>query len=293
MKYAFFPGCVLEGAAKEAHTATVKVAAVLGIELVELEGWTCCGASHLQDVDEAASVVINARNIALAEELGLPLLTVCNTCTLMLRKAKAALDGGEKSTANKILKANGLEYRGTSQVTHFLWALIRDYGLDNLRRKVTRPLTGLRVAGYYGCHILRPPQIMNFEDHAVPHSLEDLIVALGAEPVDFAAKLKCCGFHACWTAENDVLNITGENNLSAITAGAECIVTPCPLCQMQLDMYQPEGQQRVGTTRQIPVLHLAQLIGLALGLRSHELGMGRHVIPAGFAAVNMAAVSPD
>ena len=280
MKYAFFPGCVLEGAAKEAHTATVKVAAALDIELVELEGWTCCGASHLQDVDEAAAVVVNARNIALAEELGLPLLTVCNTCTLMLRKAKVALDDGEKESANKILKANGLEYRGTSEVTHFLWALIRDYGLDNLRQKVTRPLAGLRVAGYYGCHILRPPQIMDFEDYAAPHSLDDLIVALGAESVDFSAKLKCCGFHAFWTAETDVLKMTGENNLSAITAGAGCIVTPCPLCQMQMDMYQPEGQAQVKTTTQIPVLHLAQLIGLALGLSPRELGMNRHIVPA-------------
>jgi succinate dehydrogenase / fumarate reductase cytochrome b subunit len=280
MRYAFFPGCVLEGAAKEAYTATVKVAEVLGIELVELTGWTCCGASHLHDVDEAASVVVNARNIALAEELGLPLLTVCNTCTLMLRKAKAALDSGEKNKANEILKANGLEYRGSSQVTHFLWALIRDYGLDKLHQAVVKPLTGLRVAGYYGCHILRPPQVMDFEDHAAPHSLEDLITALGAEPVDFTAKLKCCGFHAFWTAERDVLAMTGENNLSAINAGAQCVVTPCPLCQMQLDMYQPEGQALAGTKTDIPVFHLAQLIGLALGLTPRELGMNRHIIPA-------------
>lgn len=283
MRYAFFPGCVLEGAAKEAYTATVRVAEALGIELVELEGWTCCGASHLQDVNEAAAVTVNARNIALAEEMGLPLLTVCNTCTLMLRKAKAALDGGGKEAANKVLKANGLEYRGSSEVTHLLWALIRDYGLDNLRRKVTRPLTGLKVAGYYGCHILRPPQIMGFEDYAAPHSLEDLCVALGAEPVDYPAALKCCGFHAFWTAETDVYKATGENNLSAIEAGAGCIVTPCPLCQMQLDMYQPEGQAAVKTDRQIPVLHLAQLIGLALGIAPRDLGLNRHIVPLQFA----------
>jgi succinate dehydrogenase / fumarate reductase, cytochrome b subunit len=281
MKYGFFPGCVLEGAAKEAYTATIRVAQELGIELVELSGWTCCGSSHIQDVDETAALAINARNIALAEQMDLPLLTVCNTCTLMLRKAKHELDGGLKDKINGILAKGGLEYKGTSEVTHLLWAIIKEYGLDNLRKKVIRPLTGLKVAGYYGCHILRPPQIMNFEDHANPRSLEMLIEALGGDPVDFDAKLKCCGFHAFWTAEQDVLKMTGANNLSAVNAGAECMVTPCPLCQMQLDMYQPEGKAAVQTDKEIPVLHLAQLIGLALGIDAKELGLDRHIVHFG------------
>lgn len=279
MKYGFFPGCVLEGAAKEAFTATTRVARELGIELVELPGWTCCGASHIQDVDETVALAINARNIALAEQLNLPLLTVCNTCTLMLRKAKAELDSGAKDKINPILAKGGCEYKGTSEVTHLLWVIIKEYGLDKLRKKVVCPLTGLKVAGYYGCHILRPPQIMNFEDHARPQSLEMLITTLGATSVEFDTKLKCCGFHAFFTAEKDVLQMTGENNLSAITAGADCMVTPCPLCQMQMDMYQPEGQKAVQTDKEIPVLHLAQLIGLALGIRPQELGLHHHIVP--------------
>lgn len=277
MKYAFFPGCVLEGAAKEAHAATLKVAEALNIELVELEGWTCCGASHLQDMDEITALAVNARNIALAEKLELPLLTVCNTCTLMLRQTKAKLDNGQKDQINSILAKGGLQYGGTSQVIHLLWALIRDYGLEKLAQKVKNPLSGLKVAGYYGCHILRPPKVMGFEDAARPHSLEDTITALGAQPVDFSAKLKCCGFHAFWTAEKDVMALTGAANGSAIAAGADCIVTPCPLCQMQLDMYQPEGRKAAGLEKEIPVLHLPQLIGLALGLNPQELGLDRHV----------------
>lgn len=281
MRYAFFPGCVLEAAAKEAYLATVKVAAALGIELVELEGWTCCGGSHLQDVNETAALAVNARNLVLAEKLGLPLLTVCNTCTLMLRQAKAKLDNGQKEKINGFLAQAGLEYKGTTEVTHLLWALIRDYGVEKLKAKVKRPLKNLKVAGYYGCHILRPPTVMNFEDYANPKSLETLIRALGATPVDFTAKLQCCGFHAVFTAEKDVMKITGTTNQSAAFAGADCIVTPCPLCQMQLDMYQPEGRQAVGGDREMPVLHLAQLIGLALGLAPADLGLNRHIADTG------------
>lgn len=278
MKYAFFPGCVLEGASQEAYTATVKVAKALGIELVEIPGWTCCGGSHLQDYDKTTALTVNARNIALAEKMGLPVITVCNTCTLMLRQAKYELDKGEKDLVNPALRQAGLEYKGTSPVTHFLWALIEEYGLANLQKKVKKPLNGMRVAGYYGCHILRPPHIMGFEDYANPHSLEDLIRALGAEPVPFDTRLKCCGFHSVLTSKEDTIKATGSINLSAIKAGADCTVTPCPLCQMQLDMYQPEGKRAVNASKDIPALHLTQLIGLALGLSADELGLKRHIV---------------
>ena len=277
MKYAFFPGCVLEGAAKENYIATTAVAKALGIELVEIPGWTCCGASHVQDVDDLAATAINARNIALAEQMNMPLLTVCNTCTLMLRKAKAKLDGGQKEKVNGILATADLQYQGTSEITHLLWVLLKDYGLDKLQAAVKRPLKGLKVAGYYGCHILRPPALMDFEDYANPQSLEKLITALGAQPVDFDAKLKCCGFHATYTAEPDMINITGQTNQSAVKAGADCMVTPCPLCQMSLDMNQPEGQAAVNCQQEMPVLHLAQLVGLALGLTTEQLGINRHI----------------
>lgn len=280
MKYAFFPGCVLEGAAKEAYIATKKTAAALHIELVEIEGWTCCGASHMQDVDELAALAINARNLSLAERVGLPLLTVCSTCTLTLREAKYRLDNGKKEIVNKILAPSGFHYQGTADITHFLWVMMKEVGIDKIKEKATRPLSGLKVAPYYGCHILRPPEINNFEDHANPDSLETLIAAIGAEPVSYSQRLKCCGFHASFTAEKDVLAITGKTNLAAIEEGADCIVTPCPLCQMQLDMYQPEGNQAVSSNKTIPVLHLAQLVGLAIGLSPKELGMNRHVIRA-------------
>ncbi|WP_371363507.1 8-methylmenaquinol:fumarate reductase membrane anchor subunit [Sporomusa rhizae] len=277
MKYAFFPGCVLEGAAKENYLATTAVTKALDIELIEIPGWTCCGASHVQDVDDLAATAINARSIALAEQMNLPLLTVCNTCTLMLRSAKTKLDNGQKDQVNAILSSAGLKYQGTSHITHLLWILVNDYGLEKLQSNVTQPLFKLKVAPYYGCHILRPPAIMNVEDHANPQTLEKLIRALGAESVDFPARLSCCGFHATYTAAEDIIRITGETNQCAVKAGADCIVTPCPLCQMSLDMNQPEGQKAVNCHMEMPVLHLAQLVGLAIGLAPDQLGLNMHI----------------
>ena len=277
MKYAFFPGCVLKGAASEAFLATTKVAQALGMELVEIPGWTCCGASHLQDVDELTALAVNARNLAIAESMGLPVLTACNTCTLQLRRVKAALDhdAGLKSKVNAILAKGGYQYQGTSEVTHLLWVLSSQP--QWLNGKLKKPLNGLKVAGYYGCHLLRPPDIMKYEDPLNPQSLEKVIRLLGAEPVPFEPRAKCCGFHAFWTAEKDVMKVTGQIVDAAARAGAEYVVTPCLLCQMQLDLYQPEGRAAVKSSVEIPVLHLPQLVGLALGMTKTELGLDRHV----------------
>ncbi|MGD8190946.1 CoB--CoM heterodisulfide reductase iron-sulfur subunit B family protein [Brevibacillus ginsengisoli] len=282
LKYGFFPGCTLESAASELMISTKKVAEALGIELVELKGWTCCGASHIQDVDRFLGVSVNARNIALGEMLDVPILTVCNTCTLMLRTAKQQMDSDEelKEQVNEGLQKAGVQYRGTSDVTHLLWALIRDYGLENLRKKVKRPLKGLKVANFYGCHITRPPQIMGFENHLNPQSMEMVAEVLGAESVDFDQRLACCGFHAVFPAEKEVMEMTRINCLSPKHAGADCIVTPCPLCQMQLDMYQPDAQKGTNEDITMPILHLPQIIGLALGLDPEELGIQKHIIDA-------------
>lgn len=283
MRYAFFPGCTLESAAGELMISTMKVAEALGIELIELKGWTCCGASHIQDVDDFLATSINARNIALGEKLGVTkIITVCNTCTLMLRTAKAKLDKNEKlrNNVNEGLRGTGLQYKGTAEVTHLLWALIEDYGLKRLKKKVKRPLKGLKVANFYGCHILMPPNIMGFENHRNPQSMEMVAEVLGAESIDFDQRLACCGFHSVFPAEKEVMNLTGKNCLSSKSSGAHCLVTPCPLCQMQLDAYQPDAQKQFSEDITMPVLHLPQLIGLALGLSPEELAIQRHVIDA-------------
>lgn len=283
MRYGFFPGCTLESAAEELMISTKKVAEALGIELIELKGWTCCGASHIQDVDEFLSTSINARNIALAEKLGVKkIITVCNTCTLMLRTAKSKMDNDKdlREKVNKGLSKTGLQYKGTVEVSHLLWEIISAYGLDRLKKKVKRPLTGLKVANFYGCHIIMPPDIMGYENHLNPQSMEMVAEALGAENVEFERRLACCGFHAVFPAEKEVMNITGKNCISSKEVNADCIVTPCPLCQMQLDAYQPDAQKKFTEDITMPILHLPQLIGLALGFSPEELAIQRHVVDA-------------
>lgn len=261
MKYAFFPGCTVE-ALEGTKLGTIRVAEKLGIELVEMEGWTCCGASHIQDVNDLLALTLNARNIALAEKLELPILTVCNTCTLMLQSAKARLDNEEiiREKINKTLGETGYEYQGTATIKHMLQVLIQDLGLEKLQEKVTNPLKGLKIAPFYGCHLLRPQNIMGWES-INPHSLEDVIKALGAESVDYSKRLECCGTHAICSAEKEVNSFTNQITEEAQKAGAHCIVTPCPLCRLQLKMSQTE----------IPVLHITELLGLALGFRTPEL----------------------
>ena len=279
MKYALFPGCVLDGAAAEAYTSLKKVCEKLGIEIEEIPNWTCCGASHGQGVNDLAMLAINARNISIAENMGLPILTVCNTCTLQLRTAKYRLDHepGLKDKVNAILKEAGhpYAYQGTSDITHFLWVL--DEHPEILDGKITDALKGTKVACYYGCHILRPKPQMHYEEGDYPESFERLVRRLGAEPVWFDAGRKCCGFHAQFTAEHDVLTVTGQIAASAAHAEANLIATPCPLCQMQLDMYGPEGRDAVRGETDMPILHLQQLVGLALGMTQEEIGFNRHV----------------
>lgn len=279
MKFALFPGCVLEGAAAEAYTSLKKVCGKLDIELEEIPNWTCCGASHAQGVDDLAALAVNARNISIAEHMGLDIMTVCNTCTLQLRTAKQRLDKDKelREKVNGILRDSGhpYEYKGTSKITHFLWVL--DDHPELLDGRITRPLDGMKVAGYYGCHILRPQEIMDHGDGKHPEYLERLIRRLGGDAVWFDANRKCCGFHAQLAAEHDVLTVTGQIVDSADRAGAAAIVTPCPLCQMQLDMYEPEGREAVGSRAEIPVLHLQQLIGFAMGMSKEEVGFNRHV----------------
>ena len=277
-EFAFFPGCVLTQAAKESKMALEAVAPRLGIKLKEIPGWSCCGASQAQDVDPVATLVANARNLALAEKMNLPVLTSCSTCLLMLRRAKAELDGGKKDRINTFLAKGNMHYAGTSEVTSLLWVLAQNAQM--LKSKVVRPLANLKVAAFYGCHSLRPEHALGFESAVNPTSFETVVAALGGQTVPFAKRLDCCGFHAVYPAEKSVMRMTGQIVDSAAASGATCLVTPCPLCQMQLDIYQEAAQDISKSKARMPVLHLSQLVGFALGIPAKELGLDYNVIDA-------------
>ena len=277
--FAFFPGCVLSQAAKESKMSLEAIAPILGITLHEIKGWSCCGASQAQDVDPIATIVANARNIALAERMNMPMLTTCSTCMLTLTRAKNALDKGAKDRINEFLAKGNMKYQGNNEITSLLWILYEN--LDTLKSKVVKPLSNLNVALFYGCHSLRPEREHNFKESSTnPKSLEAVVSALGANIVPFEKRLDCCGFHASYPAVKSVQKMSSQIVENADENGADCVVTPCPLCQMQLDIYQERYQNAMNSKIRKPIIHLSQLVGLALGLDSKKLGLNLNIIDA-------------
>lgn len=281
MRYAYFQGCAARQSCPELNDATVLVAKHLGWDLVTLHKGACCGARDLIEGRPDIAIVVNARTLAMAEAAGVDtLMTVCSTCTITLRQVNKMLKETPEilETANQQLAKVGLEYKGGIEVRHFLWILIADYGLDRLRASVVRPLTDLAVAPYYGCHILRPSDVLGFEDPDNPRSLHDLILTLGGRPVDFAGKADCCGFHMMTIDERRAARHAGGLLVDAQQQGASVMVTACPLCHISMDSWQPKSEEVMQRRIGLPVLHVPQLVGLALGYDAHELGLQRHII---------------
>ncbi len=288
MKYALYTGCTAKESTPELLKSTLAVAKELGIELEILTEATCCGASHLQDFDEFLSIVLNARNICYAEKRGLELVTICNTCQINLAMVKDRLDSDAelRNKVNEELAKVGLEYKGTSRVRHLLYVLRDDFGYEKIKSMVKKPLKGFNIAPFYGCHNIRPSTLQhkanNGENPYNPTSMEDLIEALGGTSVDYAQKNKCCGFHADLQAPKTSNLLTGTALLGAKDANADMVVTPCPLCHLNFDVKQKASAKEVGREIDIPVLHLAQVIGLALGLDKKELGFKHHITKVPF-----------
>lgn len=277
-EFAFFPGCVLSQAAKESKISIEAIAPILGIKLHEIKGWSCCGATQAQCVDPMASLVANARNIALGEKMNMPILTTCSTCMLTLTKAKNTLDKGAKEHINKFLAEGNMQYQGSTEITSLLWVLYQN--LDKLKASVKKPLSGLKVALFYGCHSLRPEKELVKESSTNPKSFEAVVEALGATIVPFEKRLDCCGFHASYPAVKSVQKMSSQIVGNADKNGAAVVVTPCPLCQMQLDIYQERYQDAQGSDIRKPIIHLSQLVGLALGLNNEQLGLDLNIIDA-------------
>ncbi|HIM93410.1 MAG TPA: heterodisulfide reductase subunit B [Campylobacterales bacterium] len=282
-KYALFTGCTAKQSTPELLSSTLAVADKLGIEITILEEASCCGASHLQDFDEFLSHVLNARNICYAEKLGLTMITICNTCQLNSTMTKHALDTDPelKARVNEKLAEVGLEYKGTSEIKHFLYTLIDEYGLENIKDKVTVPLSNFKIAPFYGCHNIRSTDQHHSktygENSYVPTSLDELITALEGHPVDYSHKNKCCGFHVELQATHTSEVLAGNAMVDAIDNNADLMVTPCPLCHLKMDTYQDDVGKVVGRDIELPVLHMPQMVALALGCTEKEIGLGFHV----------------
>jgi succinate dehydrogenase / fumarate reductase cytochrome b subunit len=283
VKFAFFPGCVSRGGCPELYPAAKKVCAQLGIELDELQdrGATCTGAGVLQEKNQFLGDVLNARTFAIAEGLGLPIMVICSTCQGVMSQANKRLktDPNYLAKVNEQLSEEGLEYKGTASPRHLLWVLVEDIGIENLKTYVRRPLSGLRLAPFYGCYIVRPSEDLEFKLYRDREdSLEKVMEALGAEAVDFPGKTRCCGFPILTINEKNSVQMVANHTSSAKELGADALVTPCPLCHLNLDGYQPSAMKQTQQDINIPIIHLPQLVGLAMGFDPKELGLSRHII---------------
>jgi succinate dehydrogenase / fumarate reductase cytochrome b subunit len=282
MKVAYWPGCVSRGFTPELHGAMEKVAPLLDLELIELDRASCCGAGVIAEHSQELADTLNARTFALAEQTGEALMmNICSTCQGSMSECQERLDAnGEYRTAiNDNLREEGLKYDRAVTNKNLAWVLVEEIGLDELRSRVKRPLAGLKVGPFYGCYIVRPRERLGIDDERPRHTyLHQIIEALGGTVIDYAGVYKCCGFPIITMNKEASLKQAGRHLGDAVDADADCLVTPCPLCHLNLDLQQPLAEKVVGRELNLPVLHLPQLLGLALGLEPKELGLQRHVV---------------
>jgi heterodisulfide reductase subunit B2 len=273
MKYHYYPGCSLEGTALEYDQSTRALLAALGVELAEIENWTCCGASAAEATSDLLALVLPARNLALAERQG-PLMDVlvpCSACYLNLKNVqeKTRKDPALAAKINLVLGEEQLHLHGKLRIRHLLDVLAADLGPETIRARVVRPLTGLRIAPYYGCQCLRP--FADFDDPELPVSMEPLIRATGADVFPWTVGGCCCGASHMSTQREVGLALVAGILESA--CGADAVVTVCPMCQMNLEAFQGAAGRKRRHDLRISIMYLPQLIGLALGLTLRELGL--------------------
>ncbi|OGN90429.1 MAG: hypothetical protein A2Y88_00395 [Chloroflexi bacterium RBG_13_48_10] len=277
-EYVYFPGCSLEKIALSYHLSALETTKKLGIKLTELEDWNCCGATAYFHVDELLAYTLTARNLAMGEKVGTEVVAPCSACYKNMYFTNVHLneDPDLADHINEALQEDNLHYSGSMVVKHLLEVFSNDVGPEEIKSKVIYPLSGLRVAAYYGCQILRPKK--DHEDVEQPHSFEDVMSAIGATPVDFPLKLTCCGGSLLISSRPAAYSMIHNILYDAQRAQADVIATACPLCQVNLECYQPQINQEYGTHFSIPVVYFTQLIGLSMGVPPKKLGFGKEFL---------------
>jgi len=276
--YSYYPGCAVEATASALGLSVPHVAKELDIDLIELEDWNCCGSSPYSSVDKLEATCMAVRNLALAEKRGFDLVTPCSSCYITLNRADAHLKEypALKDQVDQALAAGNLDYHGGVRVRHIAEVLYSDITPEVIGAKVTKSLNGLKVAPYYGCQLVRPG--FGFDDPESPHSLDELVASLGADVVSWPLKARCCGGSLIMSEEDLALELSNKLLHSVQENGAQCIVTDCPLCQINLDAYQSRVNRKFKTHYHLPVLFLTQLIGVALGIKPDALGLQRNIV---------------
>jgi heterodisulfide reductase subunit B len=280
MDYTYYPGCSEESTARMYDVSTRATFAALGARLIELEDWNCCGATAYMSVSDRLSFAISARNLALAEPLGRDLVTPCSGCFSVLVKTNNYLRDFPqcRKFVDTALASAGLSYQGTQRVRHVLDVLVNDIGYERIRAAVKRPLSGVKVACYYGCQLVRPDTGLDHPEE--PTIMERFVEALGAEPRPHAYKTRCCGGSLMGTRPELALRMAKNCLLPARAARADVMIAACPLCQLNLDAYQRDINREFELDLNVPVIYFTQLLGLALGLSPEELMLDDLFVPA-------------
>jgi heterodisulfide reductase subunit B len=277
MKYAYYPGCSAHSTARDMHESSLAVAGALGIELKEIEGWTCCGATSAHQTDRILADSLAAANLLLAQKTGLDMVVNCAACYSRTKTANYDVKSSEDVRA-RVNDALGENYDGTVPVRHFVEVLLEDVGLDKLRKSIKRPLNGLKVACYYGCYLVRPHEVTGFDDPENPVALDRLVTAMGGEAVEWPAKVECCGGGLNLTKTDVTVKLSGSIIEMAQASGAQCITVACPMCQTSLDLRQQDIEKATGKRYGMPILYITQLLGLCLGISPKELGLDRLMV---------------
>jgi len=285
MKYTYYPGCSLHATGIAYDKSLRAVFDKLGEDLIELEDWNCCGATAYMSVKETVALTISARNLALAEKAGHDIVAPCSACFTVLNKTRKFLKEipGVRRNVCSALREDNLTCECSLPVRHPLEVLINDVGIERLVAAQQCSLESFRPACYYGCQIVRPERAV-LEDPEVPMSIETLLESLGAQPVDYPPKVRCCGGMLVATYEEVALNLCHELLDWAEARGANCIVVTCPMCQANLDMLTERINAKMGKNYRMPILYFTQLISLALGCTPKEVGLQHGIVPCRLAA---------
>lgn len=280
-KFAYYPGCSLESLSLSYHQSAIESTSALDIELKEIEDWNCCGATAYFHADELLAHTLVARNLAIAEKDGLDFVAPCSACykNAYFTNQQLHEEPDLADHINYALEEDNLHLDGTINVKHLMEVFIDDIGLEQVESKSIHPLEGLRVAPYYGCQLVRPRK--DGENVENPQFFEELLSAIGAEPVDFGTKMRCCGGSLIMTNREAALDMVFQLLLDAAKQETDVIATICPLCNVNLEAYQKQVNQEYKTEFKIPVMYFTQLVGIALGIDPKKLGIGKELISSG------------
>jgi len=277
MKYAYYPGCSAHSTARDMHESAVAVAGALGIDLVEPAGWTCCGATAAHQTDRVLAATLPAATLVKVQDMGLDMVVNCAACYNRMKVTNHEVST-DPTMRKKVSDAVGRDYDGSVKVRHIVEVLLDDVGLDNIKSAFKRSLKGLPIACYYGCLLVRPHDVTNFDDPENPTSLDRLVTAMGGVSLEWPHKVECCGGGLSMSRTDVVVSLTDSIVGMAKAAGAKCIAVSCPMCQINLDMRQQDIEKQTGTRHDMPVLYITQLLGLCLGISPEELGLNKLMV---------------